>query len=79
MVQFKKLSRTTELTALLLIKSAFIYRSGRLGIIVKEFNSAPSEDNKYLDLYSQHAHNRNHKLGAQVGPICVNMTTEPSL
>ena len=44
----------------------FMYRSGRLGIIVKEFNTAPSEENKYVDLFIQHAHNKNHKSGEQV-------------
>ena len=42
-------------------------RSGRFGVIVKVHNSAPTEENKFVDLYAHHAHNRNHKMGAQVG------------
>ena len=40
--------------------------SGRLAIIVKEFSSAPDEKDKVLDMFNQHAHHRNHKLGSQV-------------
>ena len=41
-------------------------RSGRMGIIVKETSSVPEESDKVMDLFNQHTHNRNHKLGSQV-------------
>ena len=33
---------------------------------MKEFSSAPDEKVKILDMFNQHAHHRNHKLGTQV-------------
>ena len=38
-------------------------------MIVKEFNSAPTEDNKYVDFYAKHAHNRNHTMGSRVQTV----------
>ena len=35
----------------------------------KEFNSATTEDNKYVDFYAQHAHNRNHTMGSRVQTV----------